>query len=166
MKLEVPRRYALYIIALVVIISAGVGLWWHKSRKPDWRKGYVYTSEGYGGYVKKFAIKKPKTADPLQPAINAYNTGKYADAEAEANRLIVSLANSENPTDRKNSVRARYVLAFAAARRKDMSLARDRFSVLQEEAAKLPDKGKQESQPGEVADATLEEEEHAFRPEV
>ncbi|MHB9038176.1 MAG: hypothetical protein ACYC64_16085 [Armatimonadota bacterium] len=44
-----------------------------------------------------------------------------------------------------------------SANGRDMGLARDRFTVLQKEAAKLPDKGKQSAPPG-VPTATSEEE--------
>jgi len=156
MKLLTTRRHKVIAAATLGLILIGTGLWWQKSRSAHWRQGLVYTREGYGGYVPKAAVRKARTNDPLRPMVDAYNAGRYADAEVEALRLINSTAGSKKPTERKYSVRARYVLAFAAARRKDMRLARERFSILKEEAAKLPDKGKQSSQPG-IVTPTLEE---------
>lgn len=107
----------------------------------------VYTSQGYGGYAPAQREKKaPKT--PMTPVIEAYKKGDYKRAEAE--KLIERTKNSKKLSDRQVAVRARQVLAFSAARRKDMKLARERFTDLKEEAAKLPDKGKMDSQPGVV----------------
>jgi hypothetical protein len=70
---------------------------------------------------------------------------------------VKSASGAKDLRIREDAVRARYILAFAAARRKDMKLSRDRFTVLQKEAAKLPDKGAQPPTPG-MTSPTLEEE--------
>ena len=98
-----------------------------------------------------------KSSNPLQPAINAYNVGKYKDAEAASLRVIDSSSKSTNPAVKKDAVRARYVLAFSAARRKDMKEAQARFAVLRDEASKLPDKGKQDASPGQMEPTLTEE---------
>ena len=146
-----------------VIIAAGVALaviaggsiaWYATHRGPK----MVYTSQGYGGYVPADSLKKQKASkDPLQKAVNAYNSGKYKQAEAEAMRIINKSSGSKNPKVRRKAVEARYVLAFSAARTKKMDLARNRFLDMKKEASELPDKGKQSPIPGS-ASPTLEEE--------
>jgi len=88
--------------------------------------------------------------DPLQPAISAYKAGKYQEAEASAQSAVDRASSIRldhgKPTDAERSVlvesaRARYVLAFSAARRRDMKLARVRFQVLKDESAKLAKAG-------------------------
>lgn len=143
------------VIAAIVVLAAGVVCWRCCNRNPH--RGMVYTSQGFGGYVPANSKKPKKSTDPLAPAIESYNKGKYREAEAAAQRLIESNAKSKDPAKRKKSVEARYILAFSSARLKDMVEARDRFTVLQHEAAKLPDKGKQAPMPG-LVQPTLEEE--------
>jgi peptidase C39-like protein len=110
-----------------------------------WKAGQVppqpdYTSQGYGGS----ALPRPLTpdprslpTDPVQPALDAYNAGRYREAEAGAEQVVRQAAVSKDPTVKKQGARARWVLAFSAARRKDLRLARQRFSVLRQEAAAL-----------------------------
>jgi predicted double-glycine peptidase len=97
-----------------------------------------------------------QSTDTLKPAVDAYNKGNYREAEAAARKIIDANTGSKNPAKRRKSVEARYVLAFSAARRKQMSQARDRFADMKKEAATLPDKGKQAPLPGTVR-PTLEE---------
>ena len=56
----------------------------------------------------------------------------------------------------EQAAQARSLLAYSAARRHDLILARTRFAAARQEAARLPDKGKQAAVPGEVS-PTLEE---------
>lgn len=141
-------------VALIVVAVSG-GLWWHYTRA---HPGLVYTSQGYGGYVSAHGNDQDKhKADPLRPVVIAYNAGHYKDAEAAAQRLIDGTSDSKSPAVRKRAVKARYILAFSAARRKDLQLARERFNIVTEEAAKLPDMGREDPQPGLVP-STLEEE--------
>jgi peptidase C39-like protein len=132
---------------------------------PIWRTGPappqpVHTSQSYGGLSYQ-SVDHPGAAGPvqdlLQPALDAYNAGRYWEAEAGAEQVVRQVAGSNDPAVRKQGARARWVLAFSAARRKDLRLARQRFSVLRQEASQLPDKGKPEAKPAENP-PTLEEE--------
>lgn len=148
------RNRSLKIVAAVVVVAAiAGGLWWYTHRGPR----LVYTSQGYGGYVPANQVRKKKSSDPLNKAVEAYNRRDFKQAEAEAWRIVDAARGSKSVKKRKDAVRARYVIAFAAARQKKMALARDRFARLKEEAAKLPDKGAQRPLPGAVQ-PTLEEE--------
>ena len=131
---------------LVVLVC----LW--GARKGHNGRLYFLTGKLFGNHQLDSAHKN----DPLRPSIKAYNAGQFKQAEAEALKVVEKNSSSKSPAIRKQAVRARYVLAFSAARRKDMKLARDRFKVLEQEAAKLPDKGKQEAPPGQPS-PTLEE---------
>ncbi len=96
-------------------------------------------------------------------ALEAYTRGSYAEAERAAAPIAERGRSSPDPAVRKQGARARWVMGFAAARRKDFPAARQRFAQLREEAAALPDHGRQEALPGEHP-PTLEEEgayEHA-----
>jgi len=105
----------------------------------------------------KPTIKAPQP-EVVQPALDAYNAGRYPEAEAAAEPLVAQAARSPDPAVRKQGARARWVQAFSAARRRDLSLARERFALLKREAARLPDKGKPEVKLGETPPPTLEEE--------
>jgi TolA-binding protein len=78
-----------------------------------------------------------------------YDSGRFREAEAAAQPLIAQAAASADPAVRAQGARARRVQAFAAARRRDFPLARQRFALLWQEAARLPDRGKQAASPGE-----------------
>jgi hypothetical protein len=58
---------------------------------------------------------------------------------------------------RKAAAQVRKIQAFAAARRNNLSLARERFALLQQEAARLPDHGAVDATLGESPHPTLEE---------
>lgn len=140
------------IICACVVVAAGAILWWQ-----PWHShtGLLEPNKAGG--------RRAKSHDPLQPAVDAYNKGDYSGAEAAANRILKTSAGSKDQKKHRKAVEARYLLAFAAARRKNMPQARDRFAVLQSEASKLPDKGAQAPLPG-VIRPTLEQEaayEHA-----
>lgn len=142
------------IVALVVIGAVSGLVWWRCAHRNG---GLVYDPQGFGGLRRADQRPPRKSTDPLAPAVASYNKREYQKAEAAAQRVVEANANSKDPAKRRKSVEARYVLAFSAARRKDMAQARDRFAVMRNEAAKLPDKGKQAPMPG-AAQPTLEEE--------
>src|SRR5689334_6104069 len=106
-----------------------------------------YVASGYGGFVPAQAIAPnppavakltPTTAaNPLKSAQDAYAAGHYAESEARAEKAVAHLP--EKPG--RVAAQAKMLMAFSAARRKDMSLARDRFAEAQHVASKLPDHG-------------------------
>jgi hypothetical protein len=105
---------------------------------------------------------KAKTADPLRPALALYRAGRYVEAEAAAAPVLAAVAARHDAplSARKAAARARRLTAFAAARRKDLALARERFALARKEAALLPDHGKQEVkslQGGMLPSPTVEE---------
>ena len=155
---------------------AGAGVWLalsanHRQAEPP--KNMVYTSSGYGGFVPKTppaptqsasrAAAKPLPVDPLDPIRDAFNAGRYAIVETAAARIVAHAKGSSDLSAHEQSVQASSLMAYAAARRHDLALARDRFKNAQLEASKLPDKGVQTAEPG-MAAPTLEEDaayEHA-----
>lgn len=127
-------------IAAVVLVAAGLGYW-------------LCLVVDSGSHATVHHVGKP---DPLTKSVDAYNHGKYREAEAAAQRIVDVNSKSSDPAKRRKAVEGRYVLAYCAARRKDMAQARERFAVLRSEAAKLPDKGARKPMPGNVR-PTLEE---------
>lgn len=139
---SIRRRRTLLIGSLALAGGAG-WLAFQATRVPP---APVYTRDGYGGYVsapKPVAPSKQASeprnepsASPLQPALQAYDAGRYEEAEAQARQLVA-------PADEQSAVavpaeekaRAQWVLAFSAARRRDLKLARQRFAELRETAA-------------------------------
>ncbi len=130
----------------------------------------MYTASGYGGFVRaptppilasghtprpaRPAAARPE--DPVQPLRDAYNAGQYSAVEAASLRLVSEAKTSQSRTVQEQGAEAGSLLAYAAARRHDLVLARQRFAAAQMEAARLPDKGKQADLPGQVS-PTLEE---------
>lgn len=100
------------------------------------------------------AFKTTNIAAPIQAA---YRAGDYAKVEVEAQKTLVAVTAHSPVTERRVAVQVRKVQAFAAARRKDLGLARERFALLRQEAARLPDHGAVQVTPGEGPHATLEE---------
>ncbi|MGV3721137.1 MAG: cysteine peptidase family C39 domain-containing protein, partial [Actinomycetota bacterium] len=103
----------------------------------------IYTRDGYGGFVPKPPAATPQpTVAPAgagqgtAPGVAEYNEGRYAEAEQQAERAVAA-ATQQSPRapERKETARARWVLAFSAARRQDLPLARRRFAELQSAAA-------------------------------
>ncbi len=155
---------------------AGVGAWLALRPHPAPRHapaGMVYSASGYGGFVPAPARRpaspraaRPATgavADPVQPLRDAYDAGRYQDVEAAALRLVSQARTSRSMAAHERAAQARSLLAYSAARRHDLRLAQVRFAVARQEAAKLPDKGKQAAEPGQTP-TTLEEDaayEHA-----
>lgn len=135
----------------------------------------VYTAQGYGGFLPAPVAPKaaapgrsvpPMTmtakmtaktsAPPEQVAQDAYAAGRYADVETAAAQVIRQAIQHPTLPHRKAAARAGGLLAYAAARRHDLKLARARFATARGEAAALPDKGKQPAMPGQEK-PTLEE---------
>lgn len=100
---------------------------------------------------------RPPTAGLTRAALDAYNHGKYWDAETAAATVVIESRKLADPAPAHELAKARWVLAYSAARRKDLKLARERFALLRSEASQLPNKGKQEVVPGET-EPTLEQE--------
>lgn len=176
-KLSSPislRRRAL--AAGTVLLAGGVAGTWILSLPHPARPApkMIYTASGYGGFVpapdptaphrKVASVKiRPVDADSVQPLRDAYNAGQYQMVESSALRLVASAKASRRITAQEQSAQARSLLAYSAARRHNLKLAQVRFAVAQHEAAKLPDKGKQDGEPG-MPTPTLEEDaayEHA-----
>ena len=132
----------------------------HAAPRPDVPR-LVYTPKGYGGFAPapapvKAAARREAEPDPVQPVRDAYNAGRFQDVEREAGRVVAGARGSRSVARRRQGAEARSLLAYAAARRHDLKLARTRFAAAQTEAAKLPDRGKTEAQMGQNL-PTLEE---------
>src|SRR5438093_1312517 len=87
-------------IAGVILLASLASAWltW-KARQPS----LVYTGSGYGGYVagrQSSNVNRQTSAVPRQPiqaALDAYNGGRYEQAEAAAGRFVDAAARSEDP---------------------------------------------------------------------
>ena len=147
------RRYKITLIAALMILIITYTIWKTTSNKPTFNK------QGYGGYTSSQSknTNSAKQKDPLQPAFDAYNSGNYKKAETYAQQIVDTMSQSKDLKQRNTSVRARKVLAFSAARRKDLKLAQERFAVMKTEASKLPDKGKQEPEIGKMEPTLTED---------
>ncbi len=128
----------------------------------------VYSAQGYGGFVPQPAAPKVPARlgsqsslvrailPPEQVAEAAYAAGRYPEVENAAAQVIRQAAQQPTLPHRKAAAHAGSLLAYAAARRHDLKLARVRFTAAQKQAAALPDKGKLPARFGETS-ATLEE---------
>jgi len=150
----------------VAIVGFGSWLAWHSRQNPHRSMKLVYSSQGYGGMVAVPAVPSTPPAppqpvtqytDPVDPVRAAYNRGHYQEAASEAKLVIARAAGSKSVTAHENAAFARQLLAYSAARQHDLKSAREQFAVLRNEAAKLPDKGKQKGEVGE-SEPTLEAE--------
>jgi len=117
------------------------------------------TEQHVASAAKQPRVSQVSTADA--PVLSAYSRGDYVATATAARTVIHAVAAEPKPSlpERKAAVRARHLLAFAAARQKDLATARAQFAVLRTEAAKLPDHGKPDSPApiGEMPPPTLEE---------
>ena len=141
--------------ALAAALVTGMGmvaayaLLHHSSPAPR----LAYDPSGYGGYVAAPAPKKspaplkPAAPDLVQTAASAYNAGHYAEAEAVSLQAAHAAANSPVLKEREEGAQARLLLAYSAARRNDLVLARERFADLKTAASKLPTRGPSRSSP-------------------
>lgn len=147
------RKTILGIVGLLVI--AGGIWWWHAGRSAQ----LVYIPDGCGGYAPAPRKSKKTAENPLESAVSAYNAGKYEEAETEAVKVRKAALKSDDPADRRVAAEAQSLSAFSAAFRNDMKTARERFSVLREEAAKLP--AEEAKSPSKAATYTAPLEEQA-----
>jgi len=130
------RMIVIAAVAAAGVAGIGVAVWrLHVNQQPR----LVYTSAGYGGYVPE-PIRRPNRPKPgpLEAARSAYVAGNYRDAEARALTYVQSVSRTAAPAERAKVAGADLILAYSAARRKDMKLARRRFATLRQEAANLP----------------------------
>jgi hypothetical protein len=99
------------------------------------------------------AVKRaPSSEDAsVKVAADQYAAGRYAEAERAA--LDVADGSGEGAEER---ARARWVLAFSAARRKEFAVAREQFAELRKDGAVVPD-AKLSDEAGD-GEPTLEEE--------
>ena len=87
--------------------------------------------------------------------------GVLLPVEAVAARVIRLAASHPTLARRKAAAQAGSLLAYSAARRHDLALARVRFDAARKQAAALPDRGKQPARMG--ADPATLEEDDAFQ---
>lgn len=157
-------------IAGLAVLGGGTWLATHHQARHTAAPRLVYTASGYGGYVthplaphaKRSRAAAPVTArarpqtPTVQVASEAYAAGRYGEVERAAALVVRQAAQQPTLPHRQAAARAGSLLAYAAARRHDLTLARTRFVTARLEAAALPDKGKQPTMPG-LTVATLEE---------
>ncbi len=140
---------SLAAVAAVLVLSHRDG-----SRGPGHLR---YVASGYGGYIYEPAAPRrnrsggtrtPVAATAVRAMFDAYNRGSYGAAEARASAVLSATASSQrtvSATMRAQAAEARLVLAYSAARRHNLTLARARFSMLESAAAGLPGGGVQRS---------------------
>ncbi|BDI28740.1 hypothetical protein CCAX7_007910 [Capsulimonas corticalis] len=176
MKSTMNSRFTRLALGSAIPLMIGAGVWYgvsSHSRHSLTPTNMVYTSHGYGGFVPKpVAASKPMPKapqssmvklDPVQPLLEDYNAGRFASVETGAAQIVTHARNSPDVAAHEQSAQAYSLLAYAAARQHNLALARSRFETARLEAAKLPDKGVQPTEPGMPA-PTLEEDaayEHA-----
>lgn len=173
---QARKRRSRCVVPAVVTGSVallGLGVWYAvypHSAQHRTPKGMTYTASGYGGFVptsQRNALHPARivpsrganalqSVDPVQSLREAYNAGHYQDVEAAASRLVATARTSRSVPVHEQAAEARSLLAYSAARRHDLTLARARFAVARQEAALLPDKGKQAAVAGQP-EPTLEE---------
>ena len=168
-----PLTFRRTVAGLLGLAVLGGGAWLagHHPARPAASPRLVYTASGYGGFRPALPVPKAatsavpvsarpqppaKTLPPAQVAAEAYAAGRYAEAETAAAQVIRQAAQSPTLPHRQEAARAGSLLAYAAARRHDLTLARARFAAARTQAAALPDKGRPPARIGEDP-ATLEE---------
>lgn len=160
------RRWWGGACCLLVILGSGLWMWPSAPKaKASVPAGLVYTARGFGGYVSASAIKPSMPLSPeqkqLKQAMQDYLAGHYPQTETEAQRLVKPVSSSQSSSERQTILQAQLLLAYSAARRKDFSLAQERFAGLRDSAASLPDHGARPQVLGEVTPSF--EEEAAFQ---
>ena len=160
------RRARVLLGAGLLVGLCSLGWLLGRGSQPPWQRAAGTAQEhttGPGVGVASLPKKQRAGAssiaglDPVAPALSAYNKGGYREAERAARRVVEQAKGSKEPAKRRQVAQARWVLAFSAARRKNLSLARERFALLRKEAAALPDKGRAEARPGQSEPTLLEE---------
>jgi predicted double-glycine peptidase len=130
------------VLAIIAVVGAtSVAVIQTSARKSLPHADLQYTPQGYGGYVPKSAVtasgSKPSAKSPTVGIWDAYNAGDFLGAEKQA-KVVVS-----SPVPVRVKADALSVLAYSAARRHDLKLARARFQAEATAAETLPDKGSQ-----------------------
>jgi hypothetical protein len=90
----------------------------------------VYTGQGFGAMVPASAANRAALApppDPLHAAVDAFNAGRFTEAETKAAEAV--RAGSTRPDALVPVTRARILMAYSAARRREYPLARERFAA-------------------------------------
>lgn len=170
------RRAAAGIAGLAVL-GGGTWLAAHHQARHRAAPRLVYAANGYGGFLPAPAAPKAAgkpfegvasvaerakiQAPPVQVASEAYAAGRYGEAETAAALVVCQAVQQPTLSHRQAAAQAGSLLAYAAARRHDLTLARTRFVAARQEAAALPDKGKQPARVGE--DPVTLEEDAAFQ---
>lgn len=169
------RIVALAAAALTLTAIGGAGLWWKVMRHPVVQPQLVYTAQGYGGYVGPKKVgniapnPRPKIGetprqnhrqmiDPVRSLQAAYRAGNYSEVAVAARKVIRGAQHAHSLGERRHAVQARQVLAYAYARQNNLKTAQSQFALLRQEAAALPDRGKQDRSLGADPQPTLEEE--------
>ena len=161
-----------YIAAGILGVSLLGGGAWLATSHPANRVAptrLVYTAQGYGGMMPSPIVRKAvntlvptmspvrkSSVTPEQVALTAYAAGHYKEVEVAAAQVVARAAQQPTLPHRKAAAHAESLLAYAAARCHNLSLARDRFAVARKQAAALPVKEELPLVPGETP-ATLEE---------
>ena len=114
--------------AVLLVLVAGAACWWAaRTRRATAPRGMVYSPKGYGGYVP--AKQAPAQRDTegngrwgpgLKPALEAYDAGKWTDAEAAASQVVARKKPDAPIEAKRETARAWWVMAFSAARRHDL----------------------------------------------
>lgn len=169
-----PRILLAAALSSGLLLLGGAGrLVWKAEHPVKAASQMVYAAGGYGTLVpaptaaktrvtglkphSEAAMLRHSLPDPIQPLRDAYNAGHYPAVEAAALRLVSQARTDRRQPLLEQAAQAGSLLAYSAARRHDLALARTRFAAVRDAAAKLPDKGKEAALPGEIA-PTLEAE--------
>jgi len=165
----ITRRAAGF--ASLAVLGGGAWLAIHHHMHHTAAPRLVYTANGYGGLLPappaaRAATKAGGTLPsataakarmlPVRVAEKAYAAGRYGEVETAAALTIRQAVQQPTLPHREAAARAGSLLAYAAARRHDLALARTRFAAARQDAATLPDRGKMIVLPGQPP-ATLEE---------
>ena len=135
----------LIAIGVVVCLIAAGALVYRLRSRPAVKQPLspVYVASGYGGFRKAGALtpgpspnirrgeKAKQSADPEKAVVDAYKAGDYKKVEQVGAKVV---RTATKPV----AARTKLVMAYSAALRKDLSLARNRFAELRHEASSLP----------------------------
>lgn len=144
------------------LLALSGGLWLRQAASSTQAAAQgVYTARGFGGALpvaeRAPAVPQTEAEAALYRLTQAYQAGRYAEVEAQALPFVEQARTASDRTRRKQGLQAQLLSAYSAARRKDFSLAKERFAELREDAAALPDRGARPQPLGEVV-PTFEEE--------
>ena len=101
--------------------------------------------------------------EPLASALDAYDSGRWSESERLARRALDSVPTGDESG--AAGLRARWVLAFSAARRGDTRLARERFALLRDEASTHPSLAFRSARAGDSTGAPPDSEAGAVPPD-